>query len=337
MKRVTIVGGGLSGLSLGIALRKREVPVRIYEAGKYPRHRVCGEFINGVSRETLEELGIAEVLESSRRHRTTQWWHGGRELCQLELEQAALGVSRYVLDEKLADLFVSLVGELETGRRMSRSREEGIVWAAGRKPDRGSEWLGLKVHVQGLEMGADLEMHLGSSAYVGLAPIEQGRVNVCGLFRKGQARGSGVNLLWEYLEANGLGALRSRLQGVEVVDGSFIGVSAFHLGAQDVAEDECVLGDAESMIPPFTGNGMSMAFEAAESAIVPLESYAAGGANWQSTIVELRGRLKERFRRRLTTARVIHPLLFSDFGKLLLSASASAGVFPFRSLSRLLR
>ena len=43
---VTIIGGGLAGLTLGIGLRQRNVPVTIREAGQYPRHRVCGEFIS---------------------------------------------------------------------------------------------------------------------------------------------------------------------------------------------------------------------------------------------------------------------------------------------------
>ncbi|MDB6025304.1 MAG: putative electron transfer oxidoreductase, partial [Verrucomicrobiales bacterium] len=42
---ITIVGGGLSGLTLGIALRQRGIPTTIWEAGRYPRHKVCGEFI----------------------------------------------------------------------------------------------------------------------------------------------------------------------------------------------------------------------------------------------------------------------------------------------------
>ena len=49
MREIEIVGGGLSGLSLGIYLRRRGVPVRILEAGAYPRHKVCGEFVCGVS------------------------------------------------------------------------------------------------------------------------------------------------------------------------------------------------------------------------------------------------------------------------------------------------
>ena len=56
-KPITIIGGGLAGLTLGIGLRQREVPVTIWEAGNYPRHRVCGEFISGNGQAVLERLG----------------------------------------------------------------------------------------------------------------------------------------------------------------------------------------------------------------------------------------------------------------------------------------
>jgi menaquinone-9 beta-reductase len=39
---IEIIGGGLAGLSLGRALARAGVPVTVYEAGNYPRHRVCG-------------------------------------------------------------------------------------------------------------------------------------------------------------------------------------------------------------------------------------------------------------------------------------------------------
>ena len=76
MKEVTIVGGGLTGLSLGIALRRARVPVILHEAGQYPRHRVCGEFINGVGEETLARLGIADLFSGVLRH---EEWRSGKE------------------------------------------------------------------------------------------------------------------------------------------------------------------------------------------------------------------------------------------------------------------
>ena len=62
IKEIHIVGGGLAGLSLAIALRTRGIPVTVMEAGTYPRHRVCGEFISGVSAATLDFLQIRDVF-----------------------------------------------------------------------------------------------------------------------------------------------------------------------------------------------------------------------------------------------------------------------------------
>ena len=49
MKAINIIGGGLAGLSLGICLRRKDIPVAVHEKGSYPRHKVCGEFISGVT------------------------------------------------------------------------------------------------------------------------------------------------------------------------------------------------------------------------------------------------------------------------------------------------
>jgi len=61
-REITIAGGGLAGLALGISLRRHDVPVTLLEAGNYPRHRVCGEFLCGVHDETLDALGIGDLL-----------------------------------------------------------------------------------------------------------------------------------------------------------------------------------------------------------------------------------------------------------------------------------
>ena len=74
---ITIAGGGLAGLSLGIALQSRGVHVTIHEASTYPRHRVCGEFISGVSEETLGTLGIACLQLFTHQGGGIGWATGG--------------------------------------------------------------------------------------------------------------------------------------------------------------------------------------------------------------------------------------------------------------------
>lgn len=337
MKRITIAGGGLAGLSAGIALAERGVPVTLCEAGSYPRHRVCGEFINGVDQGTLEALGIADILGKSHLLDSTAWFVGDEKEFQAMLPEPAIGVSRHSLDVKLAERFVAKGGELKERTRLAKTDEEGLVWAAGRQADRESGWMGLKVHARDMETVADLEMHLGSAGYVGTARVEGGRVNICGLFRRQKGvKGKGVGLLYEYLRANGLKALEGRMLAGDLDEGSFVGVSAFRLGRQE-RDGLCRVGDAESIIPPFTGNGMSMAFEAAESALDPLTEFSEGKTEWGETVERLQGRLRERFAKRLMTARVLHPLFFGQFGRLMLASSARSGVLPFEFLFKSLR
>ena len=338
MKPITIIGGGLAGLSLGIALRRRDVPVILHEATCYPRHRVCGEFINGVGDDTLRTLGIADLLADARPLSSTAWFRNGSAIYRTRLEVPARGVSRYRLDARLADRFAGLGGDLRLRDRVDETGEEGEVVTTGRRPTRPGRWLGLKIHVEGLPLEADLEMHLGSQGYLGLAPVEDGRVNVCGLLERSEAVGGrGVERFLGYLRLNGLHGLEERLRSATLDADSLTGISAFTLGTQAGDADRCALGDAERMIPPFTGNGMSMAFEAAETAVPWLVDYATGRRAWGDSVREIRSALDERFRTRITAAGILHPLLLAASGQALLGALGRFGMIPFQPLSRFLR
>src|SRR5258706_428412 len=56
VKRIHIIGGGLAGLSGGVARRQKNVPVPGGEPNPYPRHKVCGEFVSGHGLEVLSAL-----------------------------------------------------------------------------------------------------------------------------------------------------------------------------------------------------------------------------------------------------------------------------------------
>ena len=128
-KKITIIGGGLAGISLGIGLRRQGVPVHLIEAGHYPRHRVCGEFISGVSDDALNTLGINSAFNGMPRHRHTVWYHFDDRVFDLQLPIPAVGVSRYKLDQDLIELFTSAGGELSTGTRFSEAVADGQVYA----------------------------------------------------------------------------------------------------------------------------------------------------------------------------------------------------------------
>lgn len=336
-QEITIAGGGLAGLSLAAALRLHEVPVVVLEAGIYPRHRVCGEFISGVTGETLAALGIANLFEDALRHRSLGWHESGRLIHRDHFKDPALGISRYCLDARLKDHLEALGGTVRTETRARPEQRDGFVWTAGRRP-RNGQWLGLKAHVRDLPMTADLEMHAGTNGYAGLAAVEDGWTNVCGLFRIDRSLPArGADLLPAYLDAGGNRELATALRNGEWRAGSFSAVAGFELGRQTPLPSLLALGDADSMIPPFTGNGMSMAFQAAECAVGPLVAWSRGGQSWQDAANSVRAAVRRKFKRRLAAAALLHPVLLNACGRTLLQNLAAAHLLPFQPMLTLIR
>jgi len=334
---VEIVGGGLCGLALGLALRRRGVPVTIFEASDLPRHRVCGEFISGLDERTAASLGAHEFLADAHPHRSVTYHLGERPLRPFTLPAAALGISRHTLDSRVASAFVSAGGELRTHTRVPEGEAPpGRVFAVGRKR-KGPFWVGLKVHVRNLPLVDDFEVHLGTRCYVGLSRIEDGAVNVCGIFAPREHAVRGVDLMLSYLESAGLRGLAARIRSAEPDQDSFC-TTAATLGDWRIPSSERVrLGDACATIPPFTGNGLAMALQGAAMAVEPLLAYAAGDSGWGETARRIGSAQRSRFRRRLALAALLHPFFLERRRQSCLAAAVGFRLVPFGALYAALR
>ncbi len=319
LRPITIVGGGLAGLTLGIALRRWSIPVTVWESGRYPRHRVCGEFISGHGQQVLDALGLKPVLEQAGAApgRTAAFFLGCNESPVRLLSPPAWCVSRFRLDALLAAHFRHSGGELREAARWAGAGEaEGAVFATGRRAqaiEDGWRWCGLKVHATGVRLNADLEMHGSPDQYVGVCRLADNQVNVCGLFR----RRSGARLAspdWRQMLLGDPGTpLRERLENATFDETSFRAVAGLPLRpARARGRTECCIGDALTMIPPVTGNGMSMAFEAAELAVPPLTAWSRGGLEWAEAKEAIARACDRAFGPRLVWARCLHQMMFSS-------------------------
>jgi menaquinone-9 beta-reductase len=105
---VIVAGGGPAGASAAIHLARGGVRVLLVEQKKFPRAKLCGEFISPECQSHFEKLGVASAMTASGpallnetvfysskgRHVAvpSNWFSGGR---------AAYGLSRAVMDEVL--------------------------------------------------------------------------------------------------------------------------------------------------------------------------------------------------------------------------------------------
>ena len=337
---ITIVGGGLAGLTLGIGLRQRGVPVIVWEAGGYPRHRVCGEFISGRGIASLRQLGLLSLLEAAgaRPAHSAAFYIRGRLLARHRLPEPAVCISRFVLDQLQADAFLRLGGTLHTGERWPRAADtEGVVNAGGRQPPKSARhawhWYGLKAHLRDLPLSADLEMHLEANSYVGLCRLGAGTVNVCGLFRR-RASDPGVPKDFKARFTSGASCeLQERLGQATWEEDSYCTVATVPIqGSVRPASSGCRIGDALGVTAPFTGNGMSMAFESAQLATAPLVEFAEGSCPWEVARRSIAERLRERFGRRLFWSGLVNTALFHGPLRGALLTPLLRSVLPWRLL-----
>jgi menaquinone-9 beta-reductase len=334
---VEIIGGGLAGLSLGLALRRENIPVTILEAGTYPRHRVCGEFITGLAPTTIARLGLAPFLADARLHREVTWFLREQPLRHQTLPEPAFALSRHALDQRLATAFTVAGGILHTHTRADlTAAPDGRIFATGRRPAR-PEWIGLKCHAIALPLVSELELHLGENAYIGLCAVENGRVNISGLFRQ---RPDLPNLAREtalvtYLRATGLNTLADRLASASIDPDSYSAIAGLGFSQPSKRTDRLVIGDTYAMIPPFTGHGMAMAFQSAETALDPLLTWSRGEATWPATLHIVQQRLRTLFRVRLASASALHPFLFRPSRQRLLATASRLRLLPMEPLYRI--
>jgi flavin-dependent dehydrogenase len=257
--------------------------------------------------------------------RTASFYVGDTVYREKALPRPALCVSRYVLDALLAEEFRSLGGELRERQRLTeRMDDEGLVRATGRRLRRRSSpkmWVGLKAHMRGATLVTDLEMHFVPGGYVGLCRLNEGVTNVCGLIA---VHGTAPELArrWQgVLRGPSGSALEARLLKGQFDETSFCAVSGLNLRPVQARNNpDCSIGDALSMIPPLTGNGMSMALESAFLAADILADYSQGNLSWPRARADMAHRLDAEFGRRLRWARWLHGVLLRPHSRSILLA-----------------
>jgi flavin-dependent dehydrogenase len=110
---VLIVGAGLAGGALALRLARRGLRVRLLDAARFPRPKLCGEFLSPEGAAALERLGpaLARLLEASEPIRVARLTTpGGRALEARVIDadgRPGAGLSRTVMDHAIVEAAVA--------------------------------------------------------------------------------------------------------------------------------------------------------------------------------------------------------------------------------------
>ncbi len=238
-----IVGASLAGCAAALELRRNNQPARLFEKSKFPRHKVCGEFLDPQAVALLKDIPLSGTPITE----VALIWPKAES--RFPLPTPALGISRYRLDQTLLDACLAAGAELV--HDTAKPHSEAII-AHGRKPlsQRGQRLFGYKAHFSGPTNQA-VELHFNGPGYTGVNPIEDGMTNVCGVAREEDLKDVAFDVdRWIARQPK----LAARLDGrTRQMDWLFTGPLFYGPTEASVGY---LCGDALSFVDPFTGSGM---------------------------------------------------------------------------------
>ena len=254
--KLSVIGGGPAGSAAAITASLEGAAVDLFEKSKFPRHKVCGEFVSPEMLPLLNQLGAAEPFLASLPARISRVsLHFGARDKTARLPDIAYGLSRYALDHLLLRRALACGANLVPAP--AHDCEPPVVVAHGRKHAsraRGRRVFGFKAHFHGPVSDA-IELHFFSGGYVGVNAVEDGVTNVCGLADETSLHA----IRFEYDALIGaVPSLSSRLAPLTrcmewLTTGPLIYGNRFDEPAR---EGLYAAGDALSFVDPFTGSGM---------------------------------------------------------------------------------
>jgi flavin-dependent dehydrogenase len=319
MYDLAIIGGGPAGTSAAITAARAGIRVLLLERGRFPRHKVCGEFVSAEALGLLDQLlgSGHSLLTDARRIAKTRIFLDGRIL-KTSIVPAAASIARFDLDRALWGSAVQAGAE---GKQEVRVREiagqgpfvvltsagefqaRAVINAAGRwsnlnpaakmEGTRSQKWVGIKAHFAEPHCPASVDLYFFEGGYCGVSPVtladddhNSERLNVCTMVRADVAS----TLMQVFQQHRALGE-RSRSWQV-LTEPVTTAPLVFHQPAPTDGNILCG-GDTAGFVDPFVGDGISLALRSGALAAEALLSFFAGSCSLEGAVANYRHSYEE--------------------------------------------
>jgi menaquinone-9 beta-reductase len=339
--QVSIIGGGLAGLTLAIQLVDAGISCVLFEKGKYPFHKVCGEYISMESWNFIERLGLnlAELNLPQIKHLHVSSPSG--KLLKHELDLGGFGISRYLLDSKLAEIARKKGVKLLDDCRVSDIKfndeqftintssgnftSEICIGAWGKKSNldnilnrrftkekkSGKNYVGIKYHVK-IDLPDDLiQLHNFENGYCGISKVEENKYCLCYLSDAENLKKFSGDI--KKMEENILMKnpfLKAHFKNAVFLFEEPLAISQIKIGYKAAIENNILmLGDTAGNIAPLSGNGMSIAMRSSFILNILLVNYFEKRISRNTLNNNYEKFWKNNFQKRIELSKVLQKLL----------------------------
>ncbi|HYL92873.1 MAG TPA: NAD(P)/FAD-dependent oxidoreductase, partial [Alphaproteobacteria bacterium] len=205
-----VVGAGPAGNACAITSARAGANVLLLEKDRFPRHKVCGEFVSSEALRLLDSLlGRPQFssrleIDSARIFLETKPERAAQSL-QLPVSPPALSIPRFDLDaallasargagvrveETMPALDVRRNGMFQVSTARQTFTAKAVVNASGRwsKLSRREiapqeRWIGLKAHFSEASARNSVDLYFFPGGYCGVTPLGKDSVNACAMVR----------------------------------------------------------------------------------------------------------------------------------------------------------
>jgi menaquinone-9 beta-reductase len=302
MYDLIVIGGGPAGTSAAITASQGGARVLLLERGKFPRHKVCGEFVSAESLGLLRNLlkGPCQLrLDEAIRISASRLFLDGRVL-HAPINPPAASIARFDLDSALyqsavangvevriqtAVQAISGHGPFQVSSSAGRFESRAVINASGRWsnliaiPVASTErWLGIKAHFAEISPAPSVDLYFFEGGYCGVQPVtmrdrqdSSGRVNAAAMVRADVA----TSLSEVFSLHPGLAERRRHWQALSdpVATSPLI-----FCKPQPLRDGVLNAGDAAGFVDPFVGDGISLALRSGSLAAQCLAPLRAGSS-----------------------------------------------------------
>ena len=283
---VFIAGGGPAGATAALLLARAGHSVVVHEKMRFPRRKVCGEFIAASGIEFLRTLGLGAELDAAAgpEVRTIALWAGARAFeSRMPAWHAAAPYPRALARELLDTLLLEQARR--HGAQVIHSADPAIEarvridargsWHKG--PD-ASDLLGFQAHLRDVDMPpSTIALIPFAGGYAGLVESGGGRATLACCVRRPSLEGlrapgapAGDSLLRHMTERSA--TLAHALRRAER-EGPWLGAGPLRPGIRSLYRDGAfAIGNAAGEAHPIVGEGIAMAMRSAALLCYPLSA-----------------------------------------------------------------